>query len=469
MNKAIKIIALLVISISMFLPIECFGFSDTDYVYRNPSDINDGIETESMYKTDIDYKIIIELIENIKTGGYKNIHSLLIVKDGKLIIEEYFHGFHQNKVHEIRSASKSIGSILTGIAIDKGFIKNADEKIYPYFKNYTLETKWGSLAKDVSIKSLLTMTSGYKCDDHSLPSFQCETAMYKSNDWVEYALNLAMEYKPLEHFAYNSTSLILVSEIISKTSTMPIPDFADTYLFKPLGINEFHWGFSPKKRAFIAGNSKMKPRDMLKIGLLMLNNGKWGNRQIISEKWIKESTTNHINPKNHKNYGYLWWLGSHVFGKQIIKGYWAAGNGGNYIFVCPKLNLVAVFTGGNYSNILEIQPLGMMINYIIPSILPPVTAPHTIKLDPEIMDSCTGEYKQKSGNLLINVYKKKGKLFCNILEKSSQLYPVKNDLFFVPDKVFGNWTFKVIRNKKNKVVSAVGYAAFQTIPFRKLR
>ncbi|MCK5097136.1 MAG: serine hydrolase, partial [Desulfobacteraceae bacterium] len=427
MNNKVKILVVFVLSV--FLTAKCVSISHGDYLYQIPAGINDGLKTESLYKTDIDFKRLIDLVQNIQNESYKNIHSLLIVKDDKLILEEYFHGFNREKAHQIRSANKSIGSILTGIAIDHHYIKNAEEKIYPYFKNYGTSPKWDKRVRDVSLKSLLTMTSGYACDDHIIPIFQCEKAMYKTNDWLKYALNLPMAYKPLEHFAYNSSSLMIVSEIISKTSKMTIPDFADTYLFKPLGINEFQWGFSPKKRVFIAGKAKMRPRDMVKIGLLMLNNGRWNNKQIISKKWVNISTKGHTISDNHRSYGYLWWIGSHLFGKEIIKGYWAAGNGGNYIFVCPRLNLVAVFTGGNYSTPLEIQPLGMLINYIIPSMLPPIEPRQTIKTDSKVLDSCIGEYQQQSGHMSISIFKKGENLFCNILEDTSQIYPVKKDHF----------------------------------------
>ncbi len=193
------------------------------------------------------------------------------------------------------------------------------------------------------------------------------------------------------------------------------------------------------------------------------------NRQIISEKWITESTREHAKSERREGYGYLWWTGNQLFGKQTIEGYWAAGNGGNYIFMCPVLDLVAVFTGGNYNSILEIQPLGMLINYIIPAMMLPISPRQITKLDPEILDSCVGEYQLQSGHIRISVFKKGDHLFCRILGKTSQMYPEADDYFFVSDEVFGDWTFKVVRNDKNEVISATGYAAFQIMPFKKIK
>jgi hypothetical protein len=342
------------------------------------------------------------------------------------------------------------------------------EKIYPYFTEYESGQQWDERVRDVTVETVLTMTSGYACDDQAIPSFQCERAMYKTNDWVEYALNLPMAHPPGEHLAYNSSSLILVSELLAKTSKMTIPDFAQTYLFTPLGIEEFHWGFSPKGRAWIAGNAKMKPRDMAKIGVLMLNNGRWNGKRVVSEKWIHESTKEHTTSKRYGGYGYLWWTGQQVFGKQIITAYWAAGNGGNYIFVCPALDLVAVFTGGNYDSIFEVQPLGMLINYIIPAMLPPIPPRRMTTLDPKILDSYVGEYQLQQGDIRISLFKRGESLYCKVLDRTLQMYPEMEDYFFVPDEVFGNWTLRIKRNEKDAVTSAIVYAVFQVMPFKKI-
>jgi len=447
----------------------CCGGSNADYSYQTPPETDDGWETESLYKMNMDAEKFVALVRHIQSERYKNIHGILIVKDGKLILEEYFHGFDRDKAHQIRSATKSIGSMLTGIAIDHGFLKDVEEKIYPYFKGYEIGQKWDARVRDVTLKSLLTMTSGYDCDDHAIPIFECEKAMYETDDWVEYALNLPMAHKPGEHWAYNSSSLMVVSEIISKTSGMTMPDFADKYLFGPLGIKEFHWGFSPKGRAWLAGNAKMKPREMAKIGLLMLEGGRWKRRQIISEKWIRESTREHEISDNNWGYGYLWWTGKQLFGEQFIPGYWAAGNGGNYIFICPELDLVAVFTGGNYNSILELQTLGMLVNYIIPAILPPMPPRQITELDPAILDSCVGEYKLQQGDLRVSVLKKNDALHLTLLERTMPMYPESESRFFIPDDILGNWTFATERDEKGNVISATGYTAFQVMHFTKMK
>jgi CubicO group peptidase (beta-lactamase class C family) len=447
----------------------CFGISNSDYFYRIPAKAGDGWETAAIDEVNMDAEKLFGLVRHIRKDNYKNIYSLLLVKDGKLVLEEYFNGRHREELHQIRSATKSIGSMLTGIAIDHQFIKGADEKILPYFKDYETGRKWDGRARDVTLSHLLTMTSGYDCDDHTPPGFLCEKSMYDSNDWVAYALDLPMSYYPGEHWAYNSSSLILVSDMISRTSKMALPDFADKYLFKPLGIDAFHWGGSPKGRVFIAGNAKMKPRDMAKIGLLMLNRGRWHGKQVLSEKWIRESTRTHATSESNWGYGYLWWTGRQSFGKKIVTAYWAAGNGGNYIFVCPALDLVAVFTGGNFNSILEVQPFGMLINHIIPALLPPMPPRQTIELDPTGLDAYIGEYQSARGRIRLSVNKEGENLFGNVFGRTLQLHPEIQDGFFVPDAVFGDWTLRIERGEKNEVTAATGYTAFQRMLLKKIK
>jgi CubicO group peptidase (beta-lactamase class C family) len=263
-----------------------FGFRQQNYVYKIPEKTDDGWDVSSLQEEGLDPMLISECMRRVVVESYKNIHSTLIVKNGKLVLEEYFYGYHKDKNHRISSATKSIGSVLTGIAIDKGLLKNAEVTLYPYFINDAIDTEWDDWSKTVTVKHLLTMTSGYDCDDHRT-DFACEHEMYKTNDWLKYALNLSMSYPPGTHWAYNSTSLILVGEIISRQSGMSISDFADQTLFGPLEITDFKWGLSPKGRAWLAGNARMKPRDMARFGIMVLNNGKWKGRQIVSPAWLR--------------------------------------------------------------------------------------------------------------------------------------------------------------------------------------
>jgi CubicO group peptidase (beta-lactamase class C family) len=228
------------------------------------------------------------------------------------------------------------------------------------------------------------MTSGYDCDDFAT-EYVCELNMKNSDDWLEFAVNLPMAHEPGKFWAYNSVTPQLVGEIISERSGMSLPDFSDKYLFEPLGIRDFHWFITPKGRTYVSGWAIMRPRDMAKIGYLALNNGKWRGTQIVSERWIYESTKEYTSAPVQSllanallgscGYGYLWWTKDFSIDKEHIQSFFASGAGGQNIFVFPRFDLVAVFTQGNYGSSLAIkQPFEMLMDYIIPAMLqnPPV-------------------------------------------------------------------------------------------------
>jgi CubicO group peptidase (beta-lactamase class C family) len=330
----------------------------------------DGWVVASPAEVGADASLLTALVREIEAGDYVNIHSVLVVKDGLLVLEEYFDGHDRTSLHEIRSATKSIGSILIGIAIDRGLVHAETVPIHTYFKDdYAPSNGWDRRSREVEIRHLLSMMSGYDCDDLAT-DVACEDAMYGTDDWVQYALDLPFAHDPDRHWAYNSSSLILVGEAISRVSGMLLNEFAERYLFEPLGIREFRWTLSPKGRAWIGGGARMTPREMAKIGQMMLNRGLWDGKRILSEEWIEKSTARQGGMHGGVDYGYLWQSGEAVFGERMVPAYWASGNGGQYIIVLPDDGMVVVFTGGNFDDPLSDQPFRMLVRNIVPAFLP---------------------------------------------------------------------------------------------------
>ena len=450
------------------------GEPQRDYTYRLPEKVKDGWEISSLEKEGIDPVKINALMLSILNQKYKNIHSVLLAKNGKLVLEEYFHGYHREKRHQTRSAMKSIGSVLTGIAIDQGFISSEDVKVYPYFKSYEPEEKWDARVRDVTLKSLLTMTSGYDCDDVQ-GNYNCERNMYKSDDWVEYALNLPIAHNPGEHWAYNSASLWLVGEIISKESNLSIPEFADQYLFEPLGINDVQWWFSPRGSAWLAGGAEMRPRDMAKFGHMVLDSGKWKGRQIVSREWIEKSTREHIrNSGGYWGYGYLWWVGSTVINGREIHTFLASGNGGQKIYVFPEFDLVAVFTGENYNSKLSSQPDQMLIKYILPAMMPFLPPMQFVDAEQHFLKQCSGRYLHQPSETKVNLAVEKNSLtfYQRKLFRSEkiQLLPLADDKFYGTSKDKGDLYFTFVKGEKDHVTHFFvrGGFGFTRIQFNKI-
>ena len=354
------------ILIVLALSINTFCYGQDTYTYSQPKELGDGLKTNSLKSQNIDTTLIYKLFNQIKYKENK-IHSILLLKNDQLIIEEYFKGYLPNQPHDLRSATKSIRSILMGIAIEKRFIENVDDPISKYLKS-PIQNKNIDERKDrITIKQLLTMSSGLDCNDWDKNSKGQEDKIYRKNDWLQYAVDLPMVNEPGSVSNYCSIGTVMLAEIISQSSGLTIDKFAEKYLFGPLGITNVNWGHTSKKEVIpSAKRLYMTSRDMAKIGQLILNDGKWNGDQIISEKWVKESTTMKTKISGN-DYAYLWWNIPFKLNERLTVSKTASGNGGQYIIIIPEIDMVAIFTGGAYNSKNTQLAFPIMNNIFIPT------------------------------------------------------------------------------------------------------
>jgi len=321
---------------------------DFTYTYQQPKDFKDGLSTGDIEKSGLDKALLSQMMQKIVDGTYPNVHSVLIIKDGKLVFEEYFYEYNKDSLQELRSASKSFVSALTGIAIEKGFIQSKNVPVLSYFPEYTFNNS--SEAKNrITIENLLTNQSGLDCDVSNDKSEGNETKMSNSNDWIKFTLDLPMVDTPGGKGMYCSGNPITLGRIIEKATKQPLPEFAKENLFAPMSIKKLKWSFKPDiSSAETFCQLYLRPRDMAKFGLLYLNKGNWNGKQIIPTDWVKQSLMKHSTVQN-VDYGYLWWIkyldadGVRYYGKA------AQGNGGQKIYIWEQQNMVTVITGGNYN------------------------------------------------------------------------------------------------------------------------
>ena len=358
--KNIATLPLFILLISTF----CYG--QNPYKYSQPKDLEDGWKTTNLHVQNVDTTRIYKLFNQVQNGENK-LHSVLLVKNGQIVIEEYFNNHSANKQHDLRSVTKSIRSILLGIAIDKGFIDSIDDPISKYLKS-PVPTKNLDKRKDkITIRHLLTMSPGFDCNDWDKKSKGQEDRVYKKKDWLQYTLNLPMINEPGTVSNYCSMGVMLIAEIISQASKMTIDKFSEQYVFNPLGITNISWAHTSNKEIIPSGKRLyMTSRDMAKIGQLILNNGKWNEKQIVSKKWIEESTTTKTKITGI-DYGYLWWNIPFKVNEKVIVSKTATGNGGQYIMIFPKLDMVAVFTGGAYNSQEDKLPFAIIKNVFLPT------------------------------------------------------------------------------------------------------
>jgi CubicO group peptidase (beta-lactamase class C family) len=319
------------------------------YCYTVPEDLNDGLIVGDINNTLLDTALLREMMQKIIGGTYQNVHSVLIIKDGKLVFEQYFYQYTKDSVQELRSATKSIFSALTGIAIDKGLIKSIKETALSFFPEYTL-SNMSNGKKRITVENLLTQQTGLDCDISNGQSAGNETVMDYSDDWVKFTLDLPMIDTPGGKGLYCSGNPVTLGRIVEKTAGVPLLQFATRNLFEPLGFKNYKWNFKPdKSNAEDYCQVYLTPREMSKFGLLYLDKGGWNGKQIVSSDWVRQSFEKHSVIQG-VDYGYLWWLKYLDAGGVRYYSKGAQGNGGQRIFVFPEENMVTVITGGNYNS-----------------------------------------------------------------------------------------------------------------------
>jgi CubicO group peptidase (beta-lactamase class C family) len=292
-----------------------------------------------------------------------NVHAVLVARGGKLLFEQYFSGpdeiqsrrvgnvtFDAGMLHDMKSVSKSVASLALGIAIDHGLIHSVNEPLFSFFPELS---DLRSAEKDnLRLVHALTMTMGLKWVE-ATPSTgdydNDEARMHMARDPCRYVLGLPAKAPPGQEFFYNTGALTLVSAIIRKATGHPLDEFARATLFEPLGITSVEW-IRVKGDTDAGGGLRLRPRDMAKIGQLVLGGGRWNDRQVVSKAWIDASMTPRMDATSLYFYGYLWWLGRSLLNGREV--HWAAalGRGGQSIRIVPELDLVVAVTAGYYQD-----------------------------------------------------------------------------------------------------------------------
>ncbi len=268
---------------------------------------------------------------------HQNIHHITIIRNNHTVIDADIYPYSSGYVHDLASVTKSFTSLLTGIAIDNGFIKDENEPVLKYFPEITGHHP---LADSLTIKHLVTMTSGFDCS--ATGGEKALNDMRKSNDWVKFIFSLPMIAKPGSTFSYCSCNFYLLGEIIYRSTGLTPHAFAKKYLFEPLQIKDTRWISNDKGINHGWGDLFLYPYDMAKIGQLVLDKGKWQRKQIVSGQWINKSLQTISKLSDDKGYGFGWWS------NDKLDYYEAAGRGRQTISVIPSKNMIVTFLGGEF-------------------------------------------------------------------------------------------------------------------------
>jgi CubicO group peptidase (beta-lactamase class C family) len=344
------------------------------YRYAAPLELDDGwpvaaVEDVGISRDGIERFVQMLIDQSMDSLSSSQIHSLLIARHGKLVLEEYFHGFHRDQPHDTRSASKSWVAVLLGAAMQAGVPIRLNTPVY--------QTMLGSLPPDLdprkrtmTLEHLISMTAGYDCAGDSAPGnedvMQSQT---EEPDWYRYTLNVPMVTAPGDTIVYCSIEPNLAGGMLRKIAGEPLPEMFYRLVARPLRMSNYHLFLSPTGEAYGGGGHQFLPRDFLKLAQLMVNEGKWNGRQIISREWARRSGAALRNLSPTQQYGWLWNSMEYSYKGRTVRGFFAAGNGGQIFMGIPALDVVIGFTGGSYNDPALFIPQRRFIpDFILPAV-----------------------------------------------------------------------------------------------------
>jgi CubicO group peptidase (beta-lactamase class C family) len=332
------------------------------YLYNAPPKFDDGLELGDCASANVDEQKLSALVQKIIRKKYDYIHSVLIARNNQLVLEEYFYEFPREAHFGIQSATKSFVSALTGIALDRGEIPALTTSVCNYLTDHR-ELACNPQNKTIALHDLLSMSTGLQWDEVTYDyghEKNSSVIAADTGDELRYLLTRPRASKEL--FAYNSLNHIMMNHVLKRATGLDNSTEMNERLLEPLGISSFDLG---EAKDGVIGDIFLRPRDMMKFGLLYLNEGKWRGQQVVPKSWVKESTTSKISVDKNLGYGYFWWTTAFSWNGKKLPAYFAWGYGGQYIFVVPSLQLVTVFTGTNWTTDPEYFYLNIMQTFVV--------------------------------------------------------------------------------------------------------
>jgi len=336
------------------------GGRDLEYSYSIPVAGNDwpvaSLGDEHIDRTTI-YRMVASILRQQSAPPFNRTDSVLIARNGRLVLEEYFWGYGPNIPHAISSDTKSLTSLIVGIAVDRRKLRLQD-RIGPYFPEYA-KSEWIRNDYPIAIRDMLSMQANLQWNEDVPYQDARNTAigLVLAKDPIEFVLSRPLAGPPGVKFQYNSGLPNLLGDLVTRAVGRPIEDFADEFLFSRLGIKNYRWTRLANGHAMASGGMVMLPRDMAKIGQLMLNGGMWKGQRIVSRAWVDASTTQQTGPDDYA-YGFYWHLcNERQWQLRGHLGFMAGGQAGQFIVVVPALSLVVVVTSSNW------QPGGTKIAF----------------------------------------------------------------------------------------------------------
>jgi len=307
----------------------------------------------------------------IDRNVYKQINSVVVIKNGKLLVEEYYNGSSRAALHDPRSVGKTFASALTGIALAEGHLRGPDQPLSDFYRLRQYRN-YAPAKERITLRDLLTMSSNFAGDDNDDNSPGNENNMYDRPDWVKWTLDLPVvaDRRAGEQWHYFTAGAVLLGDVLNQKVPGGLEKYAAAKLFRPLNITRYRWEYTPQRVPSTAGGLRMSALDFAKFGQLYQNGGQWRGQQIIPAAWVEQSLQPHQQTAFGDRYGYLWWNKAYTVGHRQHNTFYCSGNGGNKIFVFADLDLVVVVTASAYNQrYMHKQVDELMTQYVLPAVL----------------------------------------------------------------------------------------------------
>jgi CubicO group peptidase (beta-lactamase class C family) len=342
-----------------------------------PPSLGDGWETATPTDVGMDVEVIEKMIrthvlEPPTSTHDLSIHAILVARYGKLVFEEYFHGFHRNLPHDSRSASKGVTSILAAAVMQSGANLAWDTPVYPLFDTVELLEQEPE-RRSIELQHLMNMNSGLDCDDRNPESAANEDYLWDHStelDFYQHTINVDVVRPPGEVAKYCSASANLAGGAIAAAVNQNLLRLLDRLVAEPMDIKRYSVPNSPDGHPFMGGGIRWLPRDFLKFPQLLLDGGVWNGHRVLSNVNAQRLLTPAVTIDDERDYGYLWWTVDYPFRDRTVRAHFMGGNGGQIAMLVPELQLSIVFNAGNYSDrvMFRIQE-ELVPDFILPSVM----------------------------------------------------------------------------------------------------
>ncbi len=439
--------------------------------------VNDIAFIESALPADegMNAELLDKLISDIRAGKIQNIHGLLILKEDKLVMEEYFGDFSEKELHYTASVSKSFASTLLGIAIDEGFFGGdiqtvINRNVSELFPEYADIIAKDTLKKELKLKHFLTMTAGFEWDEHSYPYSDRRNDCNRVNnhdDPMKFLFARNLVSVPGTEFYYNGGLSLAISYLIEKHTDMRVDRFAEKYLFQALKIEEDRWEMLANGLIETDGGLHLKPIDQAKLGYLFLQDGVWGNKQLVSKDWVNEITKVQHSNTNMPDYSYQWWCGDFYVKNEGYFTYFASGHGGQKVLVLPEFDLVVVITQQVFSNPFgDFNYIAILSNYILPALTGDSTSGKVISMIQKDLLKLEGHYITDNNSEYMDILAEEGKLLLSSSDgQQNELYPISVNIFETRILDILNVQFEFVHDPDGRKVTINTSFGYQKLQF----